>query len=222
MSRPPWVGVLGGSFDPVHVGHVRIAEAVRSSFSLPRVLLVPAATPPHKPDAPMASAHHRLAMLELALAGLEGLEASTIELDRGGLSYTVDTLRSLRDDRADPVLPLFILGMDSLLEISTWKQPGALMAEFALVVVDRPGRREPDSPDRPWETVAARPGAGASALRRGGGPGSRYRLALEPIDVSSSRVRALAARGASLAGLVPPAVARYIQQEDVYSQEGAR
>lgn len=222
MNEPGWVGVFGGSFDPVHVGHVRIAEAVRSTFSLSRVMLIPAATPPHKPHARLAPARHRLAMLELALAGRPGLEVSTVELRRGGLSYTIDTLRALRDDATRSLRPLFVLGMDSLLEIDSWKEPRELLAEFALVVVDRPRRARSAGPRRTFVDVAATPGAGAGALRSGAVPGTLFRLALAPIDVSSSRIRAIAGEGGDLTGLVPPAVARYIHKEHLYREEGAR
>ncbi len=225
----PWVGVLGGSFDPVHVGHVRIADAVRSSFSLSRVLLAPAATPPHKPDIRLASETHRLEMLRLAVAGHDGLEVSTIELDRGGVSYTIDTLRSLRDARVRPVRPLFILGMDSLIDIPTWKQHRRLLDEFAFVVVDRPQRDAPADPERLATEIAGRliavksePGAGAAALERRGRAGSVFKLTIAPIDVSSSGIRRVAAEGGDLGGLVPPAVARYIRREKLYRQEAAR
>lgn len=228
-NEAPWIGVLGGSFDPVHVGHVKIAEAVRASFSLSRVLLAPAATPPHKPEVRLASEEHRLEMLELALAGHDGLEVSTIELDRGGVSYTIDTLRALRDDRVRPVRPLFILGMDSLIDIPTWKEHRRLLDEFAFVVVDRPHRPGAAESERLAAEIAGRlipvgcePGAGAAALERQGRPRSVFKLTIAPIDVSSSRIRRLAAEGADLGGLVPPAVARYIQREQLYRQEAAR
>ena len=223
-----WIGILGGTFDPVHLGHLGIAESARQAFSRSRVLLVPCATPPHKPEARLAAERHRVRMLELAIAGREGLVVSRIELERGGISYTVDTLRAVRDDSPSTVGPVFILGMDSLIEIQAWKDHRTLLDEFDLVVVDRPGRRAADLSVEGW--IAKRivdipqdPGAGAALLRNRSRPGGGiYRLVMEPIDVSSSGVRSLARLGESLDGLVPPSVARYILGERVYLQEEPR
>jgi nicotinate-nucleotide adenylyltransferase len=215
--------VLGGSFDPVHVAHLRIAEEARRVFSLPRVLLVPCAIPPHKPDAELSAAEHRLEMLRLATAERAGLEVSTIELVRGGVSYTIDTLRALARAPAAP-RPLFLLGMDSLIEIGTWRDCKQLLEEFDLVVVDRVRGPEPE-PGVEVEgwigdrliPVAPEPGAGAALLEQAGGTGGRiYRLPMAPVPVSSSLIRERARLGQSLQDLVPAAVARYIQQVGLY------
>ncbi len=221
-----WTGVLGGSFDPVHLGHLRIALAVQRVFTLPRVLLVPCATPPHKPAAQLSAARHRLEMLRLAIPGLEGIEVSTVELERGGISFTVDTLRQLR--RAGSAgRPLFVLGMDSLLDLPSWHEPRALLEEFDHVAVDRPGS-DPARGLPAWicdrlVPVSSGAGAGAERLReRSAAGGVIYRLTLEPIPISSRRIRERARRGRSLTGLVPSEVARYIREEGLYTREGAR
>lgn len=218
------VGVLGGTFDPVHLGHLHAAEQVRRAFILRRVLLVPCAVPPHKSRPGITASHHRLAMLRLAAAGRAGLEVSSLEIDRGGVSYTLDTLRALRDG-APPLRPLAILGIDALRELRTWHRYEEILAEFDLVAVERPPEDAgpsgtADLPRAMSRIVHVPAGDGtAAALAREGeaGEGGRiYRLAIPPVAVSSSRVRALAQAGESIAGLVPPQVARYIQDHGLY------
>ena len=204
------VGVLGGTFDPVHEGHLHAASSVRAALGLPRVVLLPCARPPHKPGT-SASDADRLEMLRLAVADRPGLEICTWEIDRGGTNYTIDTLRALRRERGwDPV---FVVGTDALVDLPSWRQPEALLAEFDLVVVDRPGRSADPTGPRvlPW--------TGAADLGRGG---RVFRLALAPRDVSASEIRRRCAAGEPLSDLVPPAVARYIRERKLYSPEAAR
>jgi nicotinate-nucleotide adenylyltransferase len=218
MSAPPAVGVLGGRFDPIHLGHLRVAESVRRDLAPSRVLLMPCAIAPHKRGAHLTQGADRLAMVRLAVAEKEGLEASSFEIDRGGISYTIDTLRGLR--RALPgQAPVFILGMDALLEIETWHDHRSLLAEFDLVVVDRPGHDLRSLPASLPSEVAARIVPAGSALLGAGG--RIHLLAVEPLAISSSEIRARAAASASLDGLVPPEVARYIQRRGLYRQEAA-
>jgi nicotinate-nucleotide adenylyltransferase len=209
------LGVLGGTFDPVHLGHLHVASGVRTALDIPRVLLVPCSIPPHKVRPGLTSSEHRLAMLRLAVAGRDGLEASSLELDRGGVSYTIDTLRALRQDRRPA--PVFVLGLDALLEIRLWREYEALLEEFDLIAVDRPGSdlravRASLEPDLAFRLVAADSGSL-------GGGGRIHHLQIPPMPVSSSEVRALAARGMPLDGLVPPEVAGYIQSHGLYRQE---
>jgi nicotinate-nucleotide adenylyltransferase len=221
------IGVLGGTFDPVHFGHLHAAECVRRVFAPERILLVPCATPPHKGRTDLSPAEHRLAMLRLAAESREWLEVSEIEIARGGISYTVETLRELARG-TPPVSPVFIMGMDSLFEIHTWKSHLDLIREFDLVVVDRPGRdlgraREqlyPAVADR-LVTVSFSDGAAARLAAPPPGRGGRvYHLPIPPLAVSSSEIRSEAAVGATLDGLVPPSVARYIRDHRLYGQEG--
>jgi nicotinate-nucleotide adenylyltransferase len=209
VSEP--VGVLGGTFDPVHEGHLHAASSVRSAMRLKRVCLLPCAVPPHKPRGLFATDEDRLAMLRLALAGRPGLELCTWEVDRGGTNYTIDTLRALRRERGwDPV---FIVGMDALADLSSWREPTALLDEFDLVAVDRPGTPDVPSAGRvvPWK--------GAPDLGRGG---RVFRVVIPPRDVSASEIRRRCAVGEPLDDLVPPAVARYIRERNLYSLEAAR
>jgi nicotinate-nucleotide adenylyltransferase len=219
------VGVLGGTFDPVHDGHLRIAGRARELLGLARVLLLPTARPPHKPAGALAPIAHRLAMVELACAGTAGLGICRLELG-GDRSYTIDTLRRLRDGDP-PCRPVFILGMDALLQITSWRAHDALLREFDLAAVDRRDAELEQKRHRLPREVAAR------IVRVACGPAPRepvdpgrggriFHLAGAPIPVSSSDVRARAARSEGLSGLVPPGVAEYIQRMGLYSREEAR
>lgn len=220
------VAVLGGTFDPVHEGHLRAADWVRRVFSVPRVLLVPCAIPPHKARPDLTPARDRMAMLRLAVGGRTGLEASDLEIARGGVSYTVVTLRTLRD--GTPSLePLLVVGWDALLEVESWHQHDALLREFDVVAVDRPGpagqsgRTPGRSVARLLVEVPCADGAGAGWMRPP--HGSRvFRLPIPPVPVSSSEIRRLAGDGSALAGLVPDSVARYIRDHGLYRKEGGR
>ncbi|MBC8011113.1 MAG: nicotinate (nicotinamide) nucleotide adenylyltransferase, partial [Burkholderiales bacterium] len=202
------IGVLGGSFDPVHNGHLGVARAVVAALGLDRVLLMPAAQAPLRDEAVRATGGQRAQMLSLALgetsaAGSEeggALEVSDIELRRGGVSYTVDTLRALRAERPGDEFT-WVVGADQLARLGRWREPEELarLAEWAAYA--RPGYS--------WDTLTM------PAI-----PGLRVRR-LEPADgavwdVSSSEVRARLARGESVAGLVPDKVIEYIRENGLY------
>lgn len=219
---PQAVGVLGGSFDPVHLGHVALARQASRWLRLSRVLLVPCATPPHKPARRLAPAADRLAMLSLAVNDLPDVQVSALEIRRGGVSYSIDSLRLLRDGepKCDPV---FILGMDSLLEIPTWRCFETLLEEFHLLAFDRTTQRLEAVHERLHEAVRARlqrldpdgepldvPPATRQRITR------VYHATLPPIPASSRAIRQAACRGAALDALVPPAVAEYIQDNGIY------
>ena len=219
------VGLLGGTFDPIHLGHLHAARCVRVAFDLGEVVLVPSALPPHKTRPGLAAPGHRLAMARLAAQEGSWLSVSTVELDRGGHSYTIETLTELAQARPHDT-PLFILGADAFLELRTWREPDALVRGFDLVVVDRPGSAiPPGAPDADLAallaTVPFAPGAGLPFLRVPRPPQGRiFRLEIPHLDISSSQVRLCAAEGAPLHGLVPPAVARYIHEQGLYMMEG--
>jgi nicotinate-nucleotide adenylyltransferase len=221
------VGVVGGTFDPVHRGHVEIAGHVRHVLGLRRVLLLPTAVPPHKPLAELSPARHRVAMLRLALRGREGLELCELELETRRVCYTIDTLRALRDGPLR-VLPLFVLGMDALLQITTWRDGSALLAEFDLVTLDRPHARLEQVRSRLDGRVAERlvplraDGAGRPAGLEPGRGGRVFHLDLPPIAICSSDIRRRVARGLAIEELVPAAVARYIHRAGLYLTEEPR
>lgn len=198
---PGLVGILGGTFDPIHLGHLAIAEDAREALGLERVLFVPAATPPHKPDRVITDGSHRLAMLELAIAGNAAFSVSRLELDRGGLSYTVDTLGSLRADGV--VDPWFILSSEALAGLPSWREPGRILDLCRLAVVPRDGHPALD------------PGWVESRF-----PGRAGRARFLPgplLPISGSVVRRRAAAGRSVRYLVPDAVASYIADHRLYT-----
>jgi nicotinate-nucleotide adenylyltransferase len=210
-SGAPAIGVLGGTFDPVHLGHVAMAEAARDALNLDRVLLLPTAIPPHKVVPGLTSGAHRVAMLRLAVKGREGLEVCTLELETGGVCFTIDTLRRLREG-PPACRPVFVLGTDSLLEIDTWREHEALLREFDLAVIERPGS----------DLDGSAPGAAGAVpeIDPPAGEGGRvFRLPMRPLPISSTQVRGIAADGGSLDGLVAPAVSRYIRANRLYGQE---
>ncbi len=187
------LGILGGTFDPIHLGHLRAAENAREGFGLERVLFVPAARPPHRPE-PRTSGLDRYAMTCLATAGHPHFEVSDVELAREGPSYTVDTLATLGAAHPGQELVL-IVGADTLADVSNWRAAERIFALCALGVVERPG------------AAALAPAAGGARVRRACGPG---------LDVSATLVRARAARGLSLRYLVPDGVADYIAKRRLY------
>jgi nicotinate-nucleotide adenylyltransferase len=132
------VGLLGGTFDPPHVGHLIIAEATRDQLGLDCVEFIPASDPPHKPEQSVSPAQHRLRMVELAIAGIDGFTINHIELSRAGPSYTADTLAELRATRPGEELH-FIVGGDSLRDLPEWRDPNQIVALARLAVISRPG-----------------------------------------------------------------------------------
>lgn len=218
------VGVVGGTFDPVHVGHLHLARQVALAFALRRVLLVPCARQPNKPKGPVAGAADRLEMVRLAATEEPGCEASAIEVDRGGISYTFDTLVALR---TGGITPLFVVGADSVADLTTWHEHDRLLREFDLVAIDRPGTPMRSADESRAASIARRIvpvpcRAGAGNEHRAGSGGRIFHLGASTIDVSSSRVRARVAAGEPIVGLVPAAVARYIQEHRLYLKEVVR
>ena len=216
------IGVLGGSFDPVHRGHVALACHARRVLGLDRVLLMPCADPPHKPDRVLAARYHRLEMLYLAVEDRPGIEVSTFEIAQGGIHYTIDTLRALRAG-TPPLAPVFLCGSDALAEVGSWREHESLLAEFDFAAVVRPadagGPRPSEWPDIVMRRVSPIPQAGEAAL---GGGGHVFSLDMPGVAVSSSLVRARWASGNPPDDLVPARVARYIQRHRLYAEEAAR
>jgi nicotinate-nucleotide adenylyltransferase len=218
-------GILGGTFDPIHLGHLALADAVLSALSLDRVLLLPSRVPPHRSHEPLASPFHRFAMAALAAAGHPGLVLSDIELLREGPSYTADTLRALHAEGHAPESLYFLIGADAFAEIATWREfPGVLnLAHF--VVCARPGSpltevaaRVPEVASRRITVVGSRetlPAPGAPGLD----PARLTRVHFLDTDtpaVSSTQIRAARRAGRPVTGLVPPEVDHYIRRHGLY------
>lgn len=198
------IGVMGGTFDPIHNGHLIVAEEARTRLNLAAVLFVPAGQPWLKPASPIAAAEHRVEMVRLAIADKPYFKLSTMEIERAGASYTVDTIAEL-EGQLDAEDGLFlILGWDSLAELPKWKEPSRLIEMCHLVVVPRPGYPRP----RLKSLERAIPGLS-----------QRVMFMNKPeIDISASAIRDRVARGLSIRHLVPEPVNRYIKQHGLYTQ----
>lgn len=193
------VGVLGGTFDPLHFGHLRAAEVARDELTLERVLFVPAFNPPHKLGGTVTDASVRVSMLELVLADEDGFELSSIEIERGGRSYTIETLDELQRRHPDAEY-WFITGSDAFLEIRTWKDWEVLLERYAFAVHERSGVGLEE---------ASR--AVPSSLH-----GRIVFLQSEMLTVSSTEIRSSVRDGRSIGFLVPGAVEDYIRRNRLY------
>lgn len=192
------MGIFGGTFDPPHVGHVAVATDVADALSLDRVLWIPAGEPPHKPTGSASPGELRLAMVRAAAKADERFTVETIELERPGPSYMIDTVRALR--RRLPEAELFlIVGADQLRVFDTWREPEGIVAQVRLVVMDREGESA--------EAAARDLPAAAEALF----------VPVRRIDVSSTEVRERVRAGLDVRALVPPGVHEIIERERLYS-----
>ena len=199
------IGVLGGTFDPVHRGHLMIAEETRARLDLAEVLFVPTARTPLKENNSISAAEHRLQMLRLALTGYPHFKLSAIEIDRNGPSYTIDTILELRDKLGAEDELFFILGWDNLAQLPRWKEPFRLVQKCRLVAVPRPGHSLPDLTS--LETAV---------------PGLSQRLLLldkPEIDITATEIRKRVTRGLAIDHLVPEPVAGYIKEHKLYLRQ---
>lgn len=213
-------GILGGTFDPVHRGHLAVAAAARRGLGLDEVVLLPSRVPAHRAGAPGASPAHRLAMASLAAAAAgEPFRASDLELTREGPSYTADTLRALQKSGHEAWQLYFLIGADAFAEIATWRDYPALLELAHFAVCSRSGWPAGDLPGRlpaladrmlPAAALRARPVLGR------GLPTRVFLLDVATPDVSSTEVRARARVGLPIVDLVPPEVAQYIATHGLY------
>jgi nicotinate-nucleotide adenylyltransferase len=190
----PTTAIFGGTFDPIHLAHLVLAEQVGEAVGLETVVFVPAGRPPHKDGGTSAPPHHRLAMVELAVTGNRRFTVSGIELEAPGPSFTIDTVRRLKAAGAGRIA--LIIGGDSLVEMSTWREPEALLAECDLLVVERPGYDLERAP---------------AAYRKQ----ARVVPALK-LDIASRAIRARVTAGKSIRYLVPEPVRAYIEHHGLY------
>jgi nicotinate-nucleotide adenylyltransferase len=200
------IGIFGGTFDPVHYGHLILAESCREECGLDQVWLLPAAISPHKQGQPPTGAEHRVAMLQLAIGGHEQLRVETTEVERGEVSYTVDTLETLHERQPTDEL-FFLMGSDSLQDLPAWKQPERI-CELALpIVVRRPGAGEPSM--GVFEQLVS-----ADRLEQI----HRYSIDMPWVDISSSNMRQRVADGRSIRFRTPRAVEAYIASHGLYRE----
>jgi nicotinate-nucleotide adenylyltransferase len=211
------LGILGGTFDPIHLGHLRLAEEVGEGFNLDKVYLLPAASPPHKDGKAVTSFHHRFEMTKLAVEGSALLVAFDLEARRQGLSYSIETLKELHRLCPSPLELFFILGMDAFQEIETWMSYQELFDYAHFVVVQRPG-----IPAGKLEEHLSSLGVSFKREEKNRfiGP-SGYRVVyIEAtlMDISSTGIRERAAKGKSIRYLVPESVRCYILQYGLYNE----
>lgn len=209
-------GILGGTFNPIHLAHLRIAEEVQQACQLDRVLFIPAAEPPHKTVAGEVSFQHRLAMVEVAIRNHPGFQASDLEIRRSGKSFSVDTLEILR--REDPHGErYFIIGLDSYRDIASWKDFARIFSLSHLVVTSRPGVELSD-PLAPLPVAVRKDFCYDEQAEKILHKSGNYLIFLKEthLDISSSQIRRLLAEGQSIRHLVPEGVADYIDAHHLY------
>ena len=200
------VGLLGGSFDPLHLGHLALGEEARETLNLDKLLFVPAGAPWMKRRRKLADGLERLEMVRLAVSSNPCFGVSSLEVERPGPTYSVDTLEELHRQAGGRNEYYFILGADVVEDVGRWKEPARVLELCTLVVAYRPGYGQPD-----LATLdAVQPGASAKAIL----------LDTIPLDISSTGVRRRVARGRSVRYLVPPEVDTYIREHGLYRDEG--
>lgn len=195
-GQPRRLGILGGTFNPVHNGHLIIADAARRALKLDRVVFIPSSEPPHKQGLGILDFNLRYRMLEEAIADNTSFAVSDIEHRREGFSFTVDTLRSIREMASENVKIFFLIGSDNLSLLDTWREPEKIVSLCSLVSLTRPGREN---------------GTGATRL-----DSQITFLDVPQIDISATMIRDLVAAGESVRYLVPPTVEQFIRKNNIY------
>jgi len=199
------VGVLGGTFDPVHYGHLFIAEYALHEFALDKIIFIPAARPPHKDNQGISSSEHRVNMLRLALENQSSYLLSTIEIEREGYSYTIDTIRDLIQQNPDTEF-YFIMGMDAFIDLPSWKEPHELLRLCKFIVFYRP--------------FSSSPGVGGAATNETFCIGDKiYFLYFPGIFISSSLIRARLKENKPVQHMLPRKVMDYIKDKGLYLPE---
>jgi nicotinate-nucleotide adenylyltransferase len=189
------IGIFGGTFDPPHLGHLLVAMHVRERLGLERIILVPSATSPHKRDRSLTAPGQRLAMVRLSVAGVPDMEVSDIEVRRGGVSYSVDTLLALQRENPGAALTLLI-GMDNLPDFGTWRDPEGILRVARVVVMTRPGYQAPGTSDAYARLMQLCP--------------------VPEIEIASRDIRRRVSEGKSIHWMVTPEVEHYISQHGLY------
>lgn len=215
------IGLLGGTFDPVHNGHLSIAGQAQEALALDRVIFMPSGAPPHKSRDSLAPAHHRLRMVQHAVSGLPGFTVSDVEANAPETSYTIDTIQTLRETVKDELW--FIIGLDAFLEIGGWRSANTLLTLTNFLVLSRP-----DVPFSRATSLALLPSLPATQLEQldegrqrrldlSIGPQTTITfLRIDPCEISSSAVRARIRTGADVADWLPPPVHSYIIRHNLY------
>lgn len=198
------IGIFGGTFDPVHYGHLLLAECCREQARLDRVWFLPTATPPHKVNAQITAAPHRVEMLNLAIAGNEAFQVCPHEVERGGVNYTAETLAALQESNPGNEL-FFLMGADSLVDLPTWKEPARICSLSTLVVVRRPGMAAIDFAP----LTAILPPSAIDSIQQ-------HIVEMPRVDLSARELRARVSAGNSIRYRTPRAVEKYIETQGLY------
>ena len=218
------IGLFGGTFNPIHRGHLWAASEVKKRFNLDQISMIPAALPPHKAPGQVAKADDRLAMINLAVADFSGFTVSDVELNRSGPSYTIDTIRYFKQSLGEDARIYLIMGLDAFIEIHTWKSHQELLEQIAFIVIARPGEGYADA-RQGWEVLAAYLKSTLSADYQFGAADACYTSKgkqpiyirdVKALDISSTKIREKVKKKQSIEGLVPPGVADYIRLKGLY------
>jgi nicotinate-nucleotide adenylyltransferase len=212
------IGLLGGTFDPVHYGHLQLAESALKECRLDKIVFIPSAQPPHKNGALITSFRHRLAMLALAITGINGFECNAIEDTLPKPSYTIDTLRELRKYYESDCQLYFLIGADAFLDILTWKSPQQILHSVNIILSQRKGYKSAQLSD-----LLKKLGYKASDLSWYGEDGKKdiYILEKTPEDHSSSDIRTMIRKGEPVQRFLPKSVIEYIEKNKLYKSEKA-
>ena len=222
-SDPAGVGLLGGTFNPIHNGHLEIARQTRDALDLKRIVFIPTGDPPHKPQENLAPARDRYEMVRLAVASDPSFTVSDIEVRRPGKSYSIDTIRLLLEQYGGSVPLYFLIGLDAFLELPTWRDPAIALTLCSFVVISRPGAffqalgSLPLIPRIPRQSLVDLDEGSSSRLEVPIGEQALICLRLPPCEVSASDIRTRIKQGRPTANLLPPAVDSYILQHHIYS-----
>jgi len=228
-ALPMRLGLFGGSFNPIHNGHLAIARQAHEALALDRTLFIPTGDPPHKQDGALAGAQHRYEMVRLAIAGTPAFELSDIEITRQGKSYSIDTVRELQQHYGPSTALFFLIGLDAFLDLPNWREPDALLAACSFVVISRPGQSFKTLATLPFlqnvsmETLASLDAGTVNRLDLPLPSGQTVIcLSLTPSPISASDIRERIRRGAMLANLLPPSVESYILHKQLYREDQHR
>jgi len=222
------LGLLGGSFNPVHNGHLAIARQTREALGLDQILFVPTSLPPHKPNGSLAPAQDRYEMVRLAISSDPTLAISDVEISRPGKSYTIDTIRLLQQTYGVHTQLFFLIGLDAFLDFPSWREPRTLLQLCRFVVLSRPGllfrslSTVPLLPPIPVPSLMDLDAGRISRIEAPLGTQGLTCLKLPPSPISASNIRSQISQGHPVANLLPPLVESYILQHHLYQEDRNR
>ena len=222
------LGLLGGSFNPIHNGHLAIAHQTREALSLDQILFIPSSDPPHKPNDSLARPEDRYEMVRLAISSDPLLAISDVEIRRPGKSYSIDTVRLLRQTHGEQAQLHFLIGLDAFLDFPSWRDPRALLELCRFVILSRPGlsfrslSTVPLLPPIPYSSLADLDAGRISKIEAPTGTQGLICLKLPPSPISASDIRSRIRQGLPVANLLPPSVESYILHHHLYKGDRNR